>query len=100
MPRKAAPPKGRKPEPPKRTHPTPKRCPRCAARRVIELPMTPGGVFPWRCAKCRAIGYDDRIVGEPAVALERAKRGRPRRDELNRRFIRRPGRPVDPADVE
>jgi hypothetical protein len=48
-----------------RTHPTPKRCPRCKSRRIVDLGVTPGGVFPWTCGACRAIGYDDRIVGAP-----------------------------------
>jgi hypothetical protein len=48
-----------------RTHPTPKSCPRCGGRKIAELDVTPTGVFPWQCRTCRAIGYDDRVVGDP-----------------------------------
>lgn len=62
MPRRKQP---TEPLPAVRTHPTPKRCPRCKSRKVVDLGVTPGGVFPWTCRACRAIGYDDRILGEP-----------------------------------
>lgn len=97
MPRRRKPPE---PLPiPKRTTPHPKRCPRCASRKIVDLGVTPGGVYPWTCRACRAIGYDDRIVGDPvAPGAERAPRG-PRGTSTGRTFIKRQGRAVDREDV-
>lgn len=84
------PPKGKAPVPiPPRTHPAPKTCPRCGARRIVDLGVTPGGVYPWRCRGCRAIGYDARIVGDPMpVDLAPTRLGR--KTQRHQRFIKRP----------
>ena len=80
-------PKGskKKPPPPKNL-PVPKVCPQCRGRKIRSLPQTPGGITPWRCPKCRAIGWCDETevrvvdVGAPGGAAKPNGRPRRRRD--------------------
>lgn len=67
----------------------PKRCPRCNGRRLVCFAPTPSGILAWRCPKCRAIGYEDRILGDPIPpALPKAKIGK--RTHRLGRFARAP----------
>ena len=76
----------------------PARCPKCKACGLTALGRTPSGVFPWRCAACRSIGYDERVVGDPIPSdAPRARRGK--KGTAGKRFVRRPARAVDPEDV-
>ncbi len=47
----------------------PKVCPKCDGKKIKSVPETHSGLKPWRCLRpgCGAIGYGDRVVGDPTV---------------------------------
>lgn len=74
----------------------PERCPRCRANGPKSVGETPSGLRPWRCASCRAIGYGERVVGDPTSTVRGAVDGAVRADRVRgpgvpARFPIRPG---------
>lgn len=53
------------------TEPRPKSCPRCNGRKIHAIqPITESGLAVWRCKKCAAVGYGQRILGDPTSGGE------------------------------
>lgn len=69
----------------------PRACPKCRGRKLATVSETITGLKPWRCLRsgCGAIGYEDRVVGDPIV-LKTAEKPPPRKRRSSRYGAQKP----------